>query len=271
MKVLIPIVIGLVVVGCGPGPSIHEAAAEGNIKRVKQHLVEGVDVNAKFKDGWTPLHMAAEGGHREIVDLLIAKGADINATAGAGDGVGWTPLHEAAEGGHKKVVELLILKGADINAKNGDGRTPLDLAIEHKNAEIADILRKHGGKKSGELKAENKIPSKGADKNSTSVKPVKELTLEEKVVGEYESIYNGKIYKRVFLENGIVEWYVNGKKRAEYKLEIVNEEIHAAFGSEYKDIYRINTDRSITHIAYISDGEREDFPKEEQVTYKRIK
>ena len=109
------------------------------------------------------------------------------------------------------------------------------------------------------------------NKKSTAVKTVKELTLEEKVVGEYESIYNGKTYKRVFLKNGIVEWYVNGKKRAEYKLEIVNGEIRAAFGSEYKDIYRINTDRSITHIAYIDNGEREDFPKEEQVTYKRIK
>ena len=156
MKVLIPIVIGLVVVGCGPGPSIHEAAAEGNIKRVKQHLVEGVDVNAKFKDGWTPLHMAAEGGHREIVDLLIAKGADINATAGWGDGVGWTPLHMAAEEGHKKVVELLILKGADINVKNGDDRTPLDVAIKHKRTETADLLRKHGGKTGKQLKAEGK-------------------------------------------------------------------------------------------------------------------
>ena len=137
MKVLIPIVIGLVVVGCGPEPSIHEAAAEGNIRRVKQHLVEGVDVNAKFKDGWTPLHMAAEEGH-------------------------------------KKVVELLILKGADINVKNGDGRTPLDLAIKHMNAETASILRKHGGKKSRELKAEKETPSKGDDNNSTAAKPVKE-------------------------------------------------------------------------------------------------
>ena len=107
--------------------------------------------------------------------------------------------------------------------------------------------------------------------NTTKAKPAKELTLEEKVVGEYESIYKGKTYKRIFQENGIVEWYVNGRKRAEYKLEIVNGEIRAAFGSEYKDIYRINADRSITHIAYIDNGEREDFPKEEQTTAKKIK
>jgi len=149
---LIAIVAAVLVVGCGPEPSIHEAAEDGDIKRVKQHLVKGVDVNAIFKDSWTPLHMAAEGGHREIVDLLIAKGADINATAGAGDGVGWTPLHMAAEEGHKKVVELLILKGADINVKNGDDRTPLDDAIKHKNAETADLLRKHGGKTGEELR-----------------------------------------------------------------------------------------------------------------------
>ena len=154
---LITTIAAVVLVGGGPSVDIHQAAEAGNIEVVKQHLADGVDVNAKFKDGWTPLHMAAEGGHREIVDLLIAKGADINATAGVGgDGEGWTPLHEAAEGGHKKVVELLILKGADLNVKNGDGRTPLDLAIKHKNAEIADILRKHGGETGAELKAEGK-------------------------------------------------------------------------------------------------------------------
>ena len=104
------------------------------------------------------------------------------------------------------------------------------------------------------------------------------LTLEEQkalrdsVVGTYEQKYvNGAIFRVVLLDNGVYEWYVNGKKRAEYKLEIVNGEIRAAFGSEYKDIYRINADRSITHIAYIDNGEREDFPKEEQLTYKKIK
>ncbi len=280
MKVLITIVIGLLVVGCGPGssihefmkqPDIHEAAAEGNIKRVKQHLVEGVDVNAIFKDSWTPLHMAAEGGHREIVDLLIAKGADINATAGWGDGVGWTPLHMAAEEGHKKVVELLILKGADINVKNGDDRTPLDDAIKHKNAEIANILRKHGGKKSGELKAEKETPFKGNDNNSSAAKSVKELTIKD-VSGTYELKVEGGTAQMVFLENGKIEFYENGKKnQEEARLKMTGNEIH--FDSEGGDVrvFRIELNGDLTYIAEIERGERYNHAKDMQKTFIKIK
>ena len=56
--------------------------------------------------------------------------------------------------GHKEVVELLIAKGADVNAKGWDGRTPVDYAI--RKEEIADLLRKHGGKTGEELKAGGK-------------------------------------------------------------------------------------------------------------------
>ena len=93
----------------------------------------------------TPLHYAAGWGHKEIVELLIAEGADVNAMNGAGQ----TPLHFAAQEGQKEIVELLIAKGADVNAKTNDGETPLDLA----KGEIADLLRKHGGKTGEELKA----------------------------------------------------------------------------------------------------------------------
>ena len=272
VRILIPIVLCLLVVGCGPEPSIHEAAEDGDIKRVKQHLVEGVDVNAKYKDGWTPLHMAAEGGHREIVDLLIAKGADINATAGAGgDGEGWTPLHEAAEEGHKKVVGLLILKGADINVKNGDGRTPLDLAIKHKNAEIADILRKHGGKKSGELKAEKETPSKGNDNNSTAAKSVKELTIKD-VAGTYELKVEGGTAQMVFLENGKIEFYENGKiNQEESSLKMVGNEVHFDSKSGDVRVFRIEPNGDLTYIAEIEHGERHDHTKERQATFKKIK
>ena len=67
-----------------------------------------------------------------------------------------TPLHETARSGRKEVVELLIANGADVNAKNRNGDTPLDSAIKDKHTETADILRKHGGKTGEELKAKGK-------------------------------------------------------------------------------------------------------------------
>jgi ankyrin repeat protein len=65
-------------------------------------------------------------------------------------------LHEAAASGHKEIVELLIAEGADVNAKDAIGTTPLDQAIRGKHPETADLLRKHGGKTGEELKAEGK-------------------------------------------------------------------------------------------------------------------
>ena len=65
-------------------------------------------------------------------------------------------LHEAAYHSNKEIVGLLIAKGADVNARDNGGETPLDLAIQLKQTEIADLLRKHGGKTAKELKAEGK-------------------------------------------------------------------------------------------------------------------
>ena len=56
----------------------------------------------------------------------------------------------------KEMAELLIAAGADVNAKDVEGQTPLDWAEEEKHKEIADLLRKHGGKTGEELKAEGK-------------------------------------------------------------------------------------------------------------------
>ena len=107
-----------------PDISIYEAAREGNIEAVKQHIAAGTEVNAKD------------------------------------DALEWTPLFMAAAWGHKEVVELFIAKGADVNATDDGGKTPLDEATHRDNpnasAEIADLLRKHGGKTGEELKAEGK-------------------------------------------------------------------------------------------------------------------
>ena len=68
------------------------------------------------------------------------------------DADGQTPLHFTAYYGHKEIVELLIAKGADVNAKNDWGWTPLDWAIQLNEPETTDLLRKHGGKTGAELK-----------------------------------------------------------------------------------------------------------------------
>ena len=60
---------------------------------------------------------------------------------------GFTPLHYAAEEGHKETAKLLIAEGADVNAKKEDGYTPLDEAIINDETETADLLRKHGAKR----------------------------------------------------------------------------------------------------------------------------
>jgi len=68
----------------------------------------------------------------------------------------FTPLHEGAYNGHKEIVELLITSGADVNAMKIDGMTPLDMATFGNHTEIVDLLRKHSGKTKKELEAEGK-------------------------------------------------------------------------------------------------------------------
>jgi len=123
-----------------PDISIHKAAERGNIEAVKQHLDTGEDVNVMDGARMTPLHHAAFYGYKEIAELLIAKGADVNAKTD----FEYTPLHWAAVSGHKEIAELLIANGADVNATDKYGETPLG---ETQRYEIADLLRKHGGKR----------------------------------------------------------------------------------------------------------------------------
>ena len=109
--------------------------------------------------------------------------------------------------------------------------------------------------------------------SGTTEKPVKELSLEEKVVGAYEMKEGEETYRVVLLETGIVEKYRNGKKHDEEdKWKIVDGEIQIVDKDGDILVLRINKDESITGIATIDkDGKREDAPKEEQATLKKIK
>jgi cytohesin len=200
---LITIVAALLVVGCGPSVDIWTGAQTGNIEAVKQHLADGVDVNSKSDIGRTPLDVAiafkqplitdllrkhggktrdelkaaesivvaVELGNIEAVKQHLNDGTEVNAKGGTGR----TPLHWAAIEGHKEITELLIAEGADVNAKTNDGKTPLDEAINpfYNKTEIANLLRKHGGKHGtihgavggGDVEAVKECLAAGADVN----------------------------------------------------------------------------------------------------------
>ena len=71
---LLTTIAAVVLVGCGPSVDIWEAATEGNIEAVKQHIAAGTDVNAKLAvDGGTPLYQAAWGGTRKSLNYLSPK------------------------------------------------------------------------------------------------------------------------------------------------------------------------------------------------------
>ncbi|MDA7653513.1 ankyrin repeat domain-containing protein, partial [bacterium] len=108
---------------------------------VQAELDKGVDVNAKREGGSTPLHGAAEGGHEEIVKLLIVAGADLHArTVPMLGGGGWTPLHSAARQGHKEIVELLIANGTDVNSRDSTSKSSLHDAALEGHKEIVELL-----------------------------------------------------------------------------------------------------------------------------------
>jgi ankyrin repeat protein len=96
---LLTTIAAVVLVGCGnPDGALIQATKDGNIEAVKQHLASGADMNATDMIGRTPLHYAAT---KEITELLIANGADVNAKD---DDLEFTPLHLAAEYGHKEIA-----------------------------------------------------------------------------------------------------------------------------------------------------------------------
>jgi hypothetical protein len=109
--ILLTTIAAVLLVGCGgPSVDIWNAARDGNIEGVKQHIAAGTDVNAKSERGRsTSLHYAALRGRKEIAELLIAASANVNAK----DDKGWTPLRIGANiNDSDEVVDLLKQHGA---------------------------------------------------------------------------------------------------------------------------------------------------------------
>ncbi|WP_374699517.1 ankyrin repeat domain-containing protein [Wolbachia endosymbiont (group A) of Limnophora tigrina] len=119
------------------------AAAQGDLDKVTNLIEQGAEVEAKDKDkdNKTPLHLAAEGGYKIVVDFLLSNGANIEAKDNKD---GWTPLHYAVMKGHSEIVQLLLDRGANINSKAYNGREPIHAAVQFNQAHLVKFFLKKG-------------------------------------------------------------------------------------------------------------------------------
>jgi len=117
---------------------------EQNIEKVRELLdARPYLLGAEDEDGNTPLHAAVGRGCKEIVALLLSRGANVNARRHNGA----TPLHLAANHGHADIVELLAAKGGELDARAAKSVTPLHLAAAQGKRETVARLLAHGAKK----------------------------------------------------------------------------------------------------------------------------
>ncbi len=118
---------------------LHHAIAAKNSTVATMLIQIRVCLNLKNRDGNTALHVAAETGMNDIVELLC-KGGALNVPNENGE----APVCLAVSNGNKETLIALVKNGAAADTKMKDGKTCIFVAIEKNNVEIVDILLKYG-------------------------------------------------------------------------------------------------------------------------------
>jgi uncharacterized protein len=114
------------------------AAQDGNLAIARELIRLGAVVNVHDRNGESPLHFAARSNSVSVAKMLLKAGAVVDAT----DGYGNTPLSRAVfeSKGRGEMIKLLLAHGADKKRNNNHGVSPEDLARSIANYDVAKFL-----------------------------------------------------------------------------------------------------------------------------------
>ncbi len=115
--------------------ALQLAAWNGHLDAVKWLIDHGASLSRAGRE-WSALHYAVFAGRKDVVELLVARGADVNGRAPNGS----TVLMMAAREGHEDLTKRLLAAGADPRASNDAGETALTWAMRNKNFHIAELV-----------------------------------------------------------------------------------------------------------------------------------
>lgn len=130
---------------------LHYVGLRGYLDFARYLVVElGLDVNAKDKNGWTPLHFACQEQQVAMVEYLLGKLAEIDVQ----DANGNTPLSNAVFNyrGNQALIPLLLKCGANPEMKNFHGVSPQELAYSISNYDSRKFFQDPSGKDSVSVK-----------------------------------------------------------------------------------------------------------------------
>lgn len=120
---------------------LADAAQQDDRAAVRDLLNQKADVNKAQGDGMTALHWAASNDDLELVQALLAAGADVKAETRLG---AVTPLFMACKNGSASTIEALLKAGASASAPDAHGTTPLMIAAAAGGADAVRVLLEHG-------------------------------------------------------------------------------------------------------------------------------
>ncbi|XP_078505726.1 ankyrin repeat and SOCS box protein 3 isoform X3 [Lissotriton helveticus] len=121
--------------------ALHLSARQGSVECTKILLQAGADPNEFTNEETTPLFIAVENKHADIVQLLLKHGANIN---GSHSCSGWNALHQASYEASTEIMKLLLEQGVDKESKDDFGITPLFIAAQYGKLESVKLLLSYG-------------------------------------------------------------------------------------------------------------------------------